>query len=123
MKDISNYIRLTIPQSALNSNNLRDALNKVTDFAGGVTALHGNGGWVNKSSGEVHNEAITQFQWNFGKNIVEPMRALTAEVVDVLFANGEVEVFRERYFFVGSEYTGTLGYVAGILYAPSELRK
>ena len=81
MDDVSNYIRVTLPEAAvmLLDHNVLDA---VTKAAGGVSVTKSYGQWFGEG-GVLHEDKNDVFQWNYypaGSPLHEPIMALLRNV-------------------------------------------
>lgn len=117
--DLSNYIKVSIPKSCLSRNSVRDALQRVTGFAGGVTSHDGEGSWVD-ASGFLVTEKVRVFQWNYRTSDHFRVDEASRRLLDALFNAGEQAVLKERFYRDNPGASFTPGYVARMIYAPAK---
>ncbi|WPK42321.1 hypothetical protein [Stenotrophomonas phage StenM_174] len=119
-KDVSSYIKLTVPAPLMFScDALRVALRVLTKAAGGGTMHEATGVWYDEH-GREYAERIRTYQFNFDDDATLRVDRAARDVMIELHRAGEQAVFKERSYtqraadMLGSEP----GYKARIIYAP-----
>ncbi|QVR48673.1 hypothetical protein [Stenotrophomonas phage BUCT609] len=112
-KDVSNFIRITIPRHLLNQHaGVSEAVAELTRYVGGCTRTETVGEWYDETNRLIFDSNFTM-QWNFDGTKFPRAEPLSRKVVDALFAAGEKAVFKERNYNVNGK---SRGYRARILY-------
>lgn len=110
-KDVSNFIRITVPASVVRHPLVAAAGRELAEYVGGSTSTESFGTWYDE--GKPQQERVFIVQFNFSGPQFPRVEPLSRKLVDALFAAGERAVFKERNYNVNGK---SRGYRARILY-------